>query len=210
VPVRESRPDDPEERSVTVSGTPRSDGEIDEFAAFVARHGSSLGRLAFLLAGDAHGAEDLTADVFLAAWQQWDRVKQIEFPAAYLRQIMTNQAAGRYRRSSRERRGLERLQDTVPQFGHDPDSAAVVDVRSALQRLPPRRRACLVLRHAFDLPDREVAQILGVTVGAVKSQTHKAIAQMRHELGDVLIETRSPAGPAVSGGRWMRKGHHAE
>ena len=172
-----------------------STGEAEQFAVFVTQHGGSLGKLAFLLVGEPHTAEDLTADVFLAVWQQWDRVRQVEYPMAYLRQMMTNQAVARYRRSVRERRGLERLHNGAAEIAHEPDGAAVVDVRTALQRLPPRRRACLVLRYAFDLPDREVAEILGISVGAVKSQTYKALAQFRREFGDVWTETRDPVAP---------------
>jgi RNA polymerase sigma factor (sigma-70 family) len=56
-------------------------------------------------------------------------------------------------------------------------------VRAALERLPARRRACVVLRHALDLSEAEVAQILGISVGTVKSQTSKAIAQLQKHLG---------------------------
>jgi DNA-directed RNA polymerase specialized sigma24 family protein len=73
----------------------------------------------------------------------------------------------------------------APQSSQDPDTAAVIDVRSALMRLPPRRRACLVLRHCFELTEHDVAEALGISVGTVKSQTSKAVAQFRRELADV-------------------------
>lgn len=183
----------PRKGQVPSEWTTRSTTATDEFAQFVEQHGRGLGRLAYLLLGDDHAAEDLTADVFLAAWRQWERVKATDYPLAYLRQVTVNLAATRIQRLVRERDGLERLHRNAPApVTHDPDSAAVVDVQSALLRLPPRRRACLVLRYAFDLAEREVAAVLGVTVGTVKSQTSKAVEQFRREIGNALVETNTP------------------
>ena len=61
--------------------------------------------------------------------------------------------------------------------------AAVVDVRAALDRLPFRKRACVILRHAFDLSEKETALALGISVGAVKSQTSKGMAELERVLG---------------------------
>jgi RNA polymerase sigma-70 factor (sigma-E family) len=196
------------------SGTRLREGADEEFAAFVDRYSTSLVRLSYLLLGDAHAAEDLTADVFLAAWRQWGRISQVDYPLAYLRQMITNQAATRHRRRARERHALERLFAGAAEVGQEPDGAAVVDVRSALQRIPPRRRACLVLRYAFDLSEREVAQILGISVGAVKSQTSKGLAQLRKDIGDVtetdVPEGHGPVGSAVSGQGWLGAGRHGD
>ena len=179
----------------------------DDYRDFVTQHARGLGRLAYLLLGDQHAAEDLTAEVFLAAWRQWDQVSRADRPVAYVRRVMVNQAAAHYQRKARERQGLERLQDGLVDSTHDRDSAAVVDVQSALLRLPPRRRACLVLRFAFDLTEREVAAILGVSVGTVKSQTFKAAAQFRHEIGDAFVETHFPSEAASARPRWGRSIH---
>lgn len=185
---------------MSTDGTSRPGETAEEFAAFVETHGRGLARLAYLLLGDEDTAEDLTADVFLVAWRQWDRVRRVDHPLAYLRQVTVNLAATRIQRIVRERRGLERLHGTIVHTHRstEPDGAAVLDVRSALQRLPPGRRACLVLRFAFDLAEREVAEILGISVGTVKSQTSKAVLQFRQELGDTLLETRQPVETARS------------
>jgi len=61
--------------------------------------------------------------------------------------------------------------------------AAVVDVRAALDRLPFGKRACVVLRHAFDLSEKDTARALGISVGAVKSQTSKGLAELERVLG---------------------------
>jgi RNA polymerase sigma-70 factor (sigma-E family) len=198
-----------EEQPMRMGGGPLPDGAPAEFAAFVDRHCSGLGRLAYLLLGDTHAAEDLTADVLLAVWRQWNRVSQVEYPQAYLRRMVTNQAATRHRRRARERHSLERLFAAPADVRHEPDSAAVIDVRSALRRISPRRRACLVLRYAFDLSEREVAQTLGISVGAVKSQASKGLAQLRNELDDVVTETHALASSATSGRGLAGKGSPA-
>jgi DNA-directed RNA polymerase specialized sigma24 family protein len=64
-----------------------------------------------------------------------------------------------------------------------PDVPVVVDVREALRALPFRKRACVVLRHAFDLSERDTALALGVSVGTVKSQTSKGMAELQRLLG---------------------------
>jgi RNA polymerase sigma-70 factor (sigma-E family) len=177
---------------VTLRGGSRNDRERQEFEAFVALHARSLDRLAYLMLGDEHAAEDLAADALLAAWRHWGRVRQADHPLAYVRQILVHQASDHYRRRAREVAVRGRLELMAAPSTNDPDGAAVADVRSALLRLPARRRACLVLRHCFDLTEREVAETLGVTVGTVKSQTAKALAQFRREVGEV-----APAGPGA-------------
>lgn len=182
---------------------------IQGFAAFVAEHGRGLDRLAYLMLGDPHEAEDLAADALLAAWRHWDRVQEADHPLAYVRRILVNEASRKFRRRAREMTMLGRLKLMASHDAHDPDTAVVVDVRAALMRLPPRRRACLVLRHAFELTEVQVAETLGVNVGTVKSQTSKAVAQFRRELGDAA----SAAGEALqaraeAAGR-QRRGTHA-
>lgn len=149
------------------------------FAAFVQRHGRELGRLAYLLLGDRDAADDLVGDAFLAAWQQWDVVRDADHPLAYMRRLVVNQAGSRIRRSARERRRLVLFRGDADETDRGRDTDTVVDVRSALARLPARRRACVVLRYGFDVSEQDVARILGVSVGTVKSQTSKGVAQLR-------------------------------
>jgi len=179
------------------------------FAAFVARHARGLDRLAYLMVGDEHDAEDLAADALLAAWQHWDRVRQADHPLAYVRRILVNRTSGHFRRQAREVTMLGRLRFLTAHDTHDPDTAVVVDVRSALLRLPPRRRACLVLRHCFQLTEYEVAETLGVSVGTVKSQTSKAVAQFRQELGDAASAVAEALQAEARAAGTQRKGSHA-
>jgi RNA polymerase sigma-70 factor (sigma-E family) len=150
------------------------------FHAYFERHHASLSRLAFLMTGESDVADDLAADALTECWRHWDRVTAADDPAAYGHGILMNLA-----RQWIRRRGRERLL-TLDTFRRtrESDVPAVLDVRGALRRLPHRRRACVVLRYAFDLPEREVATILGISVGAVKSATSRGAKQLAEILGD--------------------------
>lgn len=164
-------------------GSSRSGAEASAaFDAFARAQLAGLSRLAWLLTGDPTTAEDLTAETLLAAWDRWDRMLEIDNPVAYARRIMVNLAAARIRSSIRERRRIRLFHADATEAGVDPDGGVVVDVRAALRRLPVRRRACVVLRHAFDLSEEEVARILCVSVGTVKSQTSRGTAQLQRLL----------------------------
>lgn len=154
-----------------------------EFEAFYGRHVAELSRLAFLVTGDSAVADEVTADALLATWRQWERVTGADSPIAYVRRVVVNIGTSRVRRRMTERRLLPQLFPAGEQHARVGDVEGVLDVRAALLSLPARRRACLVLRYAFDLSEDEVARTLGVTVGTVKSQTSKAAAQLRALLG---------------------------
>jgi RNA polymerase sigma-70 factor (sigma-E family) len=155
----------------------------EAFRAFFERHHAELARFAWLLIGERGAAEDLAADAMLAVWGQWDRARRARSQIAYARGIVANLAKTRIRAAVRERR-RNTLFWQRPGESHDgPDSAAVLDVRQALARLPLRRRACVVLRHSLELSERETAEALGISVGTVKSQTSKGLAELRRLLG---------------------------
>jgi RNA polymerase sigma-70 factor (sigma-E family) len=166
-----------------------------EFHAFFEAHHRELARLAYLLTGDADAADDLAADAFVAAWNRWSRVRTADRPLAYVRRIVVHLAADRVRTLVRERARAGLLRAMFRDRSDDPDVPAVLDVRAALQRLPMRKRACVVLRYAFDLSEQETARILGVSVGTVKSQTSRGVA----ELEQALTARRSPPAHPAAG-----------
>jgi RNA polymerase sigma-70 factor (sigma-E family) len=162
-----------------------SAGREDAFHSFFEAHYAELTRLARLMTGEPEVADDLAADTLLEVWQHWDRVVAADSPVGYTRGVLINLARNRIRRLRRERRGLLGL---VPlwsdrTYAKDVDVPAAVDVRGALRRLPYQRRACVVLRYAFDLSEQETARTLGVTVGTVKSQTSRGVTQLAALLG---------------------------
>jgi RNA polymerase sigma-70 factor (sigma-E family) len=163
--------------------TAADDDASAEFHAFFERHYAELARLAHLLTGEPDAADDLAADALLALWHRWDRVRAADHPVAYARGVVANLARTRVRTAVRERRRVALFWSQRAERAENPDVAGVVDVREALRRLPFRKRACVVLRHAFDLSEKDTALALGVSVGTVKSQTSKGVAELQRLLG---------------------------
>lgn len=146
------------------------------------QHFVALRKLAFALVGEAGAAEDIAQDAFVRLYASWRRLDHIDHAPSFLRRIVVNECRSRARRAAvRERLDpLLKQRTSVDQ----PDVARRVDVWSALSSLPPRQRMCVVLRYLEDLSHGEVADLLGCSVGTVKSQLHKA----RHKLGPLLSE----------------------
>ncbi|GGT09546.1 RNA polymerase sigma factor [Streptomyces toxytricini] len=176
------------------SGMPFDDDAAAEFHAFFEHHHAELARLAHLLTGEADTADDLAADAFVALWHRWDRVVRADHPVAYARGVVAHMARARIRSAVRERRRIHLFWAARPTRTHGPDVDAVVDVRRALARLPFRKRACVVLRHALDLSEKDTALALGISVGTVKSQTSKAMAELQRILGVQAAEELTGTG----------------
>ncbi|MFF4213899.1 SigE family RNA polymerase sigma factor [Streptomyces sp. NPDC001796] len=181
-------------------GTVVDDDAAVEFHAFFERHYAELARLAHLLTGEADAADDLAADALLALWHRWDRVRAADHPVAYARGVVANLARTRIRSAVRERRRITLFWSQREEKTENPDVPAVVDVQEALRRLPFRKRACVVLRHAFDLSEKDTALALGISVGTVKSQTSKGMAEIQRLLGTAEAPRRVPAAVVRTGG----------
>jgi RNA polymerase sigma-70 factor (sigma-E family) len=176
------------------------------FQAFFELHHADLARLAYLITGDPDAAEDIAADSLVEIWRHWARVEAADNPLAYARGVLANLARNWIRRQRRERLGLLNLK-RFSEDSRSPDVPAVMDVRDALRRLPLRRRECLVLRYAFDVPEREVAAILGISVGTVKSQTSRGAEQLATYLRDPSKRRDTDLVPALPvSGAWGLEG----
>jgi RNA polymerase sigma-70 factor (sigma-E family) len=159
------------------------------FEGFVAARGQRLLRVAWLLTGDAHLAEDLLQTVLARTWPKWDRIAA-ENPEAYVRKALVHTHASWWRR---------RWRGEVP-HGELPERAAPGDpydgveleqaLAAAVRTLPVRQRAVVVLRYFEDLTVTETAQVMGCSEGTVKSQASKALRTLRERL---------PAWSAVTG-----------
>ena len=170
------------------------DEEERTFRAFVAARSPALMRSATLLTGgDTHAAEDLLQTALAKAAGRW---KRLESPEAYVRQVLYRQQVGLWRllRSRRETTVAD-LPDTPAREDGTGAAELRILVRRALARLTARQRAMLVLRYFEDCPEREVAELLGCSVGTVRSTTHRALARLR-----TLVPELDPAaacGPGV-------------
>jgi RNA polymerase sigma-70 factor (sigma-E family) len=160
------------------------------FEEWVAARGPRLLRVAWLLTGDAHLAEDLLQTVLARVWPKWRRIAK-DNPEAYVRKALVHTHASWWRR---------RWRGEVP-HGELPDLPGTVDVfadvdleqalATAIRELPVRQRAVVVLRYFEDLSVADTAEVLGCTEGTVKSQASKALRSLRGRL---------PATVTVDGG----------
>jgi RNA polymerase sigma-70 factor (sigma-E family) len=160
-----------------------------EFADFVRLRSATLLRVAYLLTGDRHAAEDLVQDVLEQLYVRWRTIRAS--PEAYARRALVNRAINRWRR--RGRRPESALGDIDPA---GPDHAEDLLVRTAvvgaLRELPIRQRAAVVLRFLEDLPVAEVARILDCSEGTVKSHTARGLARLREALAGTGLSTALP------------------
>ena len=157
----------------------RTGTDADSFAAVFNAHHRQAVRLAYLLTSDADQAEDIVSDAFAKVYVQWKkgRVQQV---GPYLRRAVANEAKSRLRRRYLERReASRRTGDERGVRRVDDDAADHDEVWQALQRLPERQRQAIVLRYYEDLAEAETAEILGVSVGTVKSQVSRGLARMQ-------------------------------
>ncbi|MDR8410447.1 SigE family RNA polymerase sigma factor [Nonomuraea sp. 3-1Str] len=149
----------------------------EEFAAYVAHRHLRLCRMAYLLARDWGTAEDLVQTALAKAWVAWRRIEGN--PDPYVYRIIVNTHASWWRRRWRR----EVPAESVPETADTRDRAAEVDDRtalwSAIGTLSPRQRAVIVLHYFEGRTLTQVADIVGCSLGAVKSQLSRALTRLR-------------------------------
>lgn len=153
-------------------------GRDTEFSVFMAQAEPVLGRMAYLLTGDRHRAEELVQQALVRTYVAWSRARDRD-PLAYARRVLANARIDAWRRHRRE---VLVVHEDLPHGGHDGPGDQHADrdlLVRALARLPERRRRVVVLRYLLDLGEREVADDLGISVGAVKSAASRGLAQLR-------------------------------
>jgi RNA polymerase sigma-70 factor (sigma-E family) len=127
-------------------------------------------RVAFLLVGSRAEAEDVVQDAFARIELRWARLDNAE---GYLHRCVVNRSYDVLRRRRLEQRfRFLHPDDTATELGAD-------ELADALASLAPKRRAAVVLRYYAGLPEREIAEVLRVRPGTVKSMLHRALAQLR-------------------------------
>lgn len=159
--------------------TTAEDRRDAEFTDYLRARQPRLLRTAYLLTGDRAGAEDLLQTSLAKLYLSWDKVNRRDSVDAYLRRIMVNEHHSLWRRPWRRR---EVTVDRVP------EDATVIDeydegqdarLWELVQTLPRRQRAVVVLRYYEELSEAETAEVMGCSVGTVKSQASRALAALR-------------------------------
>lgn len=150
--------------------------DVEEFDAFVTARSPALLRTAYLLTGDWGLAEDLLQTALARSWLAWRRITSS--PEGYVRRTMVTTYTTWWRRKWRQERPSSDVPDRPGR-----DEIGALDVRDEVWRLlstlAPRQRAVLVLRYYEDMTEAQAADVLGCSVGTVKSQTSRALATLR-------------------------------
>ncbi|TFV62147.1 UNVERIFIED_ORG: SigE family RNA polymerase sigma factor [Bacillus sp. AZ43] len=162
------------------------------FREFVTAQRGGLLRTAYLLTGDTGHAEDLVQTALLKTYKHWDRVAAAGDPKAYVRRVLVTTSVSWRRRLLSTEQVMDALPEQAHYDSHPERSTAVIE---ALRALPPRMRAVVVLRYYEDRTEAQTAELLGCSVGTVKTQASRAMARLRTAL-DGHPELRPAGGVA--------------
>ncbi|MFW6774088.1 SigE family RNA polymerase sigma factor [Nocardioides sp. CPCC 205120] len=177
----------------TAVTTSRRGARDEEFAAYMAVRQAGLLRTAYLLCGDRHTAEDLVQTSLAKLYLAWDRVEAQASLDGYVRRILVNEHNSLWRRAWKRR---EATTDAMPETVHrtdEYDDGTAAHLWAFVQTLPRRQRAVIVLRYYEGLSEAEIAAILGVSPGTVKSQASRALAALRERAPATLATPSSPS-----------------
>jgi RNA polymerase sigma-70 factor (sigma-E family) len=173
--------------------------EAAEFLDFADAYRERMRKTAYLLCGDWERAADITQEALIRLYVAWPRLDPDAGLRGYARRTVANVAIDLSRKSwSRERPA-----EVVPSTVVEDQSAGVAErllLMAALAELPPRQRACVVLRYYEDLSVEEVSDVLGCRAGTVKSQTARGLVALREAYrrrgGELATTEPEPAGTA--------------
>ncbi|MEV6826273.1 SigE family RNA polymerase sigma factor [Amycolatopsis sp. NPDC051102] len=158
------------------------------FTEYVTARAAWLRKVAYLLCGDWHRADDLVQSAITRLYANWSRAARADNVDGYVRRTLVNTFLAEQRTSWWRRVDLGGAGDVpVPRA----DVELALDLRAALDRLPARQRATVVLRYFCDLPVADTARALGCSEGTVKSQTARAVDALRELLGEPIREGRA-------------------
>lgn len=153
-------------------------GDYGTFGEYVRSRGGALLRAALALTGNFADAEDLVQVTLVKAYQSWNRVAEPAALDTYVRRVMVNTHISGWRRRRVDEYPTDQLPDSMI-ADETGDSDLQELVQRAVDRLPRRMRAAVMLRYYDDLSEPEVAAALGVSVGTVKSTVARAVAKLR-------------------------------
>jgi RNA polymerase sigma-70 factor (sigma-E family) len=148
------------------------------FDEFVRARMPELLRFGYALTGNPHAAADLVQDALERTMLAWHRVEKQGDPEGYVRRIMVNRNISIWRRLRRERLVVDIPEESGPSDGLTPRDLALWE---RVRALPPRQRTVIVLRYYEDLSEAQIAEIMGSSVGTVKSQASRALAALRRD-----------------------------
>ncbi|MCM2577887.1 SigE family RNA polymerase sigma factor [Streptomyces meridianus] len=156
-------------------------GPEAEFTAYVQERRTALFATAYHLTGNRHEAEDLLQSALFSTYRAWDRISDKAAVGGYLRRTMTNLHISAWRR----RKLNEYPTEELPEKAGETDAMRSSELRAvlwqALARLPELQRTMLVLRYYEGRTDPEIADILDISVGTVKSSIWRSLRRLRED-----------------------------
>jgi len=157
----------------------------DHVTTLYRMHGMDLVRIAAVMLGSRAVAEDAVQDAFYGLYSRWHLLADPDNALPYVRSAVMNWCRSELRRQARLQRRAD--QNHRPLGPESPEQAAILgeehrDVLAALRRLPERQRESLILRYFLDLAEPEIAAVMGVSQGTVKSTTSRALAALARQL----------------------------
>ncbi|GAA1390124.1 hypothetical protein GCM10009639_18450 [Kitasatospora putterlickiae] len=169
------------ERDGAQGERPAAEDHVTEFTAYVRERRASLYATAYHLTGDRYEAEDLLQSALFSTYRAWGRITDKAAVGGYLRRTMTNLHISAWRRRKVNEYPTEELPETVG----DTDAMGGTELRAvlwqALAKLPENQRTMLVLRYYEGKTDPEIADVLGISVGTVKSSIWRALRRLRED-----------------------------
>lgn len=165
-----------------------------EFTAFLHARQAALLRTAYLLTGDHASAEDLVQTALAKLYLAWDKVEARESVDAYVRRILINEHNSWWRRAFK-RREVTTAELPVRGSTDTYDEGLAAEVWKFVRSLPDRQRAVVVLRYYEGLSEAEIADILGISPGTVKSQASRALGTLRQRAPQSLNPHAHEDGP---------------
>jgi RNA polymerase sigma-70 factor (sigma-E family) len=162
-------------------------GRGSKLEELYALHATSAGRLAYLLTGDKHLAEDLVQEAFIKVAGRFGHLRDQDSFGPYLKQTLVNLARGHWRRAGVERAYLKGAEGRTETAANLPDLDTRSTLMRALSTLPARQRTAVVLRHYEDLSERQTAELMECSIGNVKSLTSKGLGQLRARLAEETV-----------------------
>lgn len=169
--------------AASAAPAPAAIADVPTFGAFFTAEYPRLVTLALTLTGSRATAEEIASDAMFAAYQNWGRIGSLEHPAAYVRRTCANLAVSSVRRAVAEAKALIRLASRP-----SADSAmepADEEFWAEVRRLPRRQAQAVALHYGCDLAIADVAAVLGIAEGSVKSHLSRARASLAEQLGEI-------------------------
>lgn len=162
------------------------DGQNDQYAVLVDRYKAMVYNIAYRMLGDAEAAKDMAQESFISAYAALDDFRHGSKFSSWLYRIVVNRCKD-YLKAEREKVPVDEISDVIPAGARTPEQAASSHqtgdaVQKALDALPMEYRDVIVLKHIEELDYREIADILGVGVGALKVRAHRGREMLKELL----------------------------